>query len=55
MFDSVDTDQSGYIEYSEFVMATINEKKLSTAERLQTAFKLFDKDNSGTITPAEIK
>jgi len=24
MFDSVDTDQSGYIEYSEFVMASIN-------------------------------
>ena len=55
MFDSVDTDQSGYIEYSEFVMATINEKKLSTTERLHTAFKLFDKDNSGNITPAEIK
>ncbi len=55
MFDSVDTDQSGYIEYSEFVMATINEKKLLSSDRLQTAFKMFDKDNSGNITPAEIK
>ena len=55
MFDSVDTDQSGYIEYSEFVMATINEKKLLSTERLQAAFKMFDKDNSGNITPAEIK
>ena len=55
MFDSVDTDQSGYIEYSEFVMATINEKKLLSIDRLQAAFKMFDKDNSGNITPAEIK
>lgn len=55
MFDFVDTDQSGYIEYSEFVMATINEKKLLSTERLQAAFKMFDKDNSGNITPAEIK
>ncbi len=55
MFDSVDTDKSGYIEYSEFVMATINEKKLLSTERLKSAFKMFDKDNSETITPAEIK
>lgn len=36
-------------------MATINEKKLLSTERLQAAFKMFDKDNSGNITPAEIK
>jgi calcium-dependent protein kinase len=36
-------------------MATINEKKLLSSDRLQIAFKMFDKDNSGNITPAEIK
>jgi len=55
MFESIDTDQSGYIEYSEFVMASINEKKLISTERLEAAFKMFDKDNSGNITPAEIR
>lgn len=51
MFDAVDTDQSGYIDYTEFVVASANEKALLTNERLQAAFKMFDKDNSGMITP----
>jgi len=55
MFDAVDTDQSGYIDYTEFVVASANEKALLSTERLTSAFKMFDKDNSGTITPDEIK
>ena len=35
MFDSVDLDKSGFIEYSEFVIATMNEKQLVTQERLK--------------------
>lgn len=55
MFKSVDTDNSGYIDYSEFVIASMNEKNLLTNEKLQAAFKMFDKDGSGTISSAEIK
>ena len=55
MFDAVDTDQSGYIDYTEFVVASANEKALLSNERLNAAFKMFDKDNSGSITPSEIK
>lgn len=55
MFDAVDTDQSGYIDYTEFVVAAMNEKELLTSERLTTAFKMFDKDKSGSISPNEIK
>lgn len=55
MFDSVDLDGSGYIDYSEFVIASMNEKQLLTNEKLQAAFKMFDKDNSGCISAAEIK
>lgn len=55
MFDAVDTDQSGYIDYTEFVVASANEKALMTNERLALAFKMFDKDGSGMITPAEIR
>ena len=43
MFDSVDIDKSGYIDYSEFVIAAMNEKQLLTNEKLQSAFKMFDK------------
>eukprot|EP00117_Sycon_ciliatum_P035672 scpid86078/ scgid26993/ Calcium-dependent protein kinase 4 len=55
MFDSVDTDKSGFIDYSEFVVASMNEKTLLSNEKLQAAFKMFDKDGSGTITGSEIK
>lgn len=50
LFDSVDTDKSGYIDYSEFVIATMNEKQLLTNDKLEAAFKMFDKDGSGKIS-----
>ena len=43
MFDAVDIDKSGFIDYSEFVIASMNEKNLLTNEKLQAAFKMFDK------------
>lgn len=55
MFNEVDTDRSGYIDYSEFVVAAINQKTLTSNDRLQAAFKMFDKDNSGIISKDEIK
>lgn len=36
-------------------MASANEQALLTNERLSAAFKMFDKDGSGMITPSEIK
>merc|ERR1719150_1220553 len=55
MFNAVDTDKSGFIDYSEFVVAAMNENQLTTNEKLQAAFKMFDKDGSGIISPEEIK
>jgi len=52
---NVDADQNGHIDYSEFVMATLNKKNLISADRLETAFKIFDKDNNGFIDVNEIK
>ena len=43
MFESIDIDKSGFIDYSEFVVASMNEKQLLTNEKLQQAFKMFDK------------
>ena len=36
MFSKVDSDNSGEIEYSEFVVATLNEKNLLSGNKLQT-------------------
>jgi calcium-dependent protein kinase len=55
MFAKVDADGSGEIEYSEFVVATLNEKNLLSNNKLQTAFKMFDKDGGGSISIDEIK
>ena len=35
MFDAIDIDKSGFIDYSEFVVASMNEKQLITNEKLQ--------------------
>ena len=55
MFDSGDTDKSGFIDYSEFVVAAMNENQLTTNEKMQAAFKMFDKDGSGIISADEIR
>lgn len=55
MFDKVDADKSGAIDYSEFVVATMNEKNLLSNNKLQSAFKMFDKDGGGSISVDEIK
>jgi len=55
LFAKIDLDGNGTIDYTEFVMATINESNLCTEERLLAAFRMFDKDNSGSLSPEEIK
>ena len=42
MFAKIDQDNSGVIEYSEFVIATINEKNLLNNQKLEKAFNMFD-------------
>jgi Ca2+-binding EF-hand superfamily protein len=46
LFSSVDADGSGFIDYSEFIMATMSEKKNISEEKLKQAFGTFDKDHS---------
>lgn len=54
IFNSLDTDRSGCINYTEFIAATIDQKIYLKNERLFEAFKNFDKDNSGKISIKEI-
>lgn len=55
MMKNVDIDGNGVIEYTEFVMATMNQKNVSSEDKLKAAFNMFDKDGSGTISPDEIR
>jgi calcium-dependent protein kinase len=52
---NVDTDGNGYIDYSEFIAASMNRKKLLSKNNLNLAFQSFDVDGSGTITIDEIR
>jgi calcium-dependent protein kinase len=55
MFKTIDLDGNGTIDYTEFVMATVNEAKIMTTDRLEMAFKQFDADGNGSLSPDEIK
>merc|ERR1719163_1692797 len=55
MFKSVDSDNSGFIDYTEFIVASVNSEEFNSNEFLQAAFKMFDKDGSGSIQAEEIK
>ena len=51
----VDNDGSGSLDYSEWIVGTINLAKLFQRKKLQIVFNLFDTDKGGTITADEIK
>ena len=55
IFPKIDVDNSGEISYNEFLTCLIDTKKVLTVDKLDKAFKLFDKDNSGKLSIKEIK
>lgn len=55
IFKKLDNDNNGYIEYEEFVRASIDKEVFVNESILLFAFKFFDKDNSGEITVDELK
>ena len=51
----VDINNSGYIDYSEFLMATLKRDTLLSKSNLELAFKVFDQDSSGSITSNDLR
>ncbi|CAM9990405.1 unnamed protein product [Ectocarpus sp. 6 AP-2014] len=55
MMAKVDTDQSGGISFDEFVaMMQLGEVETDFTKEINEAFKFFDKDGDGEVTPAEL-
>ena len=51
IFNSIDTDKNGIIDYTEFLSASINgNNEIISKKTLKDTFKLLDRDNSGKIS-----
>lgn len=50
-----DVDNSGTIDYGEFIAATLHLNKVEREDHLFAAFSYFDKDGSGYITQEELQ
>ena len=54
LFDKIDVDKNGKIDYTEFLAATIQKVNYLKNEKLYETFSMFDKDNDGLITKTEL-
>ena len=54
MLQAADTDNSGEINYTEFIAAKIDTNIYMREDYLKTAFRMFDTDNSGKIDNEEV-
>jgi calcium-dependent protein kinase len=54
IFERLDGDNNGYIEYEEFLRVCIDKTNLMTKENLRYAFKFLDKDNTKTLDAQKI-
>ena len=55
IMNQVDSDNSGFIDYTEFLKANLDMRQLFSEENLKVAFEIFDRDGSGKISADEIK
>jgi len=54
MLKAVDSDGSGIIDYTEFIAACLDRRAYIQEDRMWSAFRVFDSDNSGKISRKEL-
>mmetsp|Transcript_22174 Transcript_22174/g.48488 ORF Transcript_22174/g.48488 Transcript_22174/m.48488 type:complete len:507 (-) Transcript_22174:191-1711(-) len=55
ILEDVDSDGSGVIDYTEFLAATLDRHHFVQEDACWSAFRLFDKNGDGKISPEELK
>lgn len=55
LMQDIDCDGSGVIDYTEFLAATIDQKIYTMEDVVWAAFRVFDVDGNGRISPDELK
>jgi len=55
LFEKVDSDKSGSIDYTEFIASMLDEKLSTQTDAAWEAFRVFDIDGNGKISAAELK
>jgi len=55
IFERIDFNHDGEINYSEFLAVTVDRRKAITENNMLFAFHHFDIDNSGFITEANLE
>lgn len=55
IFKGIDQDNSGTISFSEYMVAAMAKKSLNSEDKLQAAFRMFDKNGTGLICVEELR
>ncbi|KMZ69668.1 Calcium-dependent protein kinase [Zostera marina] len=55
LMNAADIDNSGTLDYGEFIAATMHLNKIEREENMFASFSYFDKDGSGYITQDELQ
>ena len=55
VFNTFDTDQNGYIDFKEFILATYRQEGGSSESKLKLAFEMYDADKNGVVDLEEME
>lgn len=55
MMQAADTNNDGTIDYTEFITAAFDKKKLLSQENIRRAFNMLDADEDGAISTSELQ